>query len=456
MLKHSVQTFTMPNVPRSVSNNSGTQDVTPNATVNYSGPPTDEVNCAGTLQIEPAGTDNYHGFQFGTPHDNANYLSAQTEQHTDNHDPPQIVDNAQYSSQQTIHDRDFYDSQDQQYIIDTSHFHSSSNSDYNSNAGDQQSMVNSHSNEQAFDATSQDMKEGVPLTTEKRDSLDKLSVSQQKSPMISPSSDGGKFSFAGVIMSQKFQEGVTEQDLLQVDTFYRSHKSEVYVCGCLANMYFGSANAAKTNDQWAFSSTGIPLLVLDTGEHHRERKLYIILAEKGTGFTMWRDVIDSQTYYQTPNANFHTMRTSKDHSKLAGFSFDDDKAASEFYGHIHKLTADPDDELLKIGKFKKKKSIKDRKKKMKLPKKTEISQPCCFVHVTKLEPPIIEESETSSPTATSNPNEISAPFNFQYMTGPAGTRNDPLNLTGSKLTLTSTSSVDSGLSDDRSFAKAGN
>ncbi|XP_045195385.2 uncharacterized protein LOC123550943 [Mercenaria mercenaria] len=460
MLKHRVQTAAVPNAPPSVGSYSGTQNNTQNTTVNYSDArttaPVDIVDCAGTQQIVNAGADSYHGSQLAAPHYIASSLSAQTGQHSGYNAPPPVMDNAQYNSQQTVNDLGYHGYQDKQYIPDTSPSHSIEKSAYNSTPSGQLPMVNSHGSEQPYSVTSQDAKEGVRLITEKYDSLNKLSVSPQKSPLGSPSSDGGSFSFADMIMSQKFREGVTEQDLLQVDTFYRSHKSEVYVCGCLVNMYFGSAKAALHNDQWSFSSTGIPLLLLDTGEHHRERKLYIILAEKGTGFTMWRDVIDNQTGYRTPNANFHTMHTSKDHSKLAGFSFDDAKAASEFYGHIHKLTADPDDELLKIGKFKKKKSIKDKKKKVKLPKKTEISQPCCFVHVTKLDRPMSEESETSSSTKSANPNEISAPFNFQHVTGPAGSGSDLLNLMGSKLTLTSTSSVDSGLSDDRGSAKAGN
>lgn len=315
---------------------------------------------------------------------------------------------------------------------------------------------------QPSNSSVQDSNEGIRIITEKYDSLNKLSmpVSPQKSPRGSPSSDGGKLSFTDMVMSQKYREGVTEQDLLQVDTFYHSHKTEVYVCTCLANMYIGSTKSVLNNDLWTFSCTGIPLLLLDTGEHHRERKLYFLLAEKGTGFTIWRDVIDNLTGYRTPNSNFHTMYMSKDHTKLAGFSFDDAGAAAEFYGHVHKLTADPDDELLKIGKSKKKKSIKDKKRTVKLPKKTEISQPCCFVHVTKLDRPTGDESEISVPNNKStNPNEISAPFNFQHVTGPTGIGSDfnlLSNMIGSKLTLTSASSVDSDLSDDKGSARTGN
>lgn len=308
-------------------------------------------------------------------------------------------------------------------------------------------------------------KEGIRLINEKYDSLGNISSSPQLSPMSSPGVTGEPMSFTDIIMSQKFREGVSEQDTMQVDTFYRSHKSDVYVCNCLANMYTGSVKSSATADQWTFSATGIPLFLLDTGEHHRERKLYMILAEKGTGFTLWRDVIDNLTNYKTPNANFHTMHLSKDHTKLAGFSFDEADKAREFYRHLESLTSDPNDELLKIGKSKKKKSVKEKKKKVKLPKKTEISQPCCFVHVTKLERPASEADDIGKVSSDTNKqsiddsNKISAPFNFQHVTATSGTGTtlDAVSSTGSlsqtmgsKLTLTSSSSVDSGLSDDRS------
>ena len=302
-------------------------------------------------------------------------------------------------------------------------------------------------------------REGVRILNERYDSVGNISPSPTKSLLGSPVSDSSYFSFNEIVMSGKFREGVTEQDLLQADTFYRSHKSEVFVCGCLANMYYGSVKNSVANDEWTFSATGIPLLLLDTGEHHRVRKLFIILAEKGTGFTLWRDVIDNLTLYKTPNANFHTMHLSSDHTKLVGLSFDDANKAREFYGHIEKLTADPDDDLLKVGGgLKKKKSMKDKKKKFKLPKKTEISQPCCFVHVTKLDRPVSESDLTRHTKGDSN--VISKPFDFQHVTGTPGSGSDAHslsgslpNMLGSKLTLTSTSSVDSGLSDGRNYKR---
>lgn len=229
-------------------------------------------------------------------------------------------------------------------------------------------------------------------------------------------------------------EGVTDTEVQQVEMFYKSHKAEVTVCRSLVNLYIGSAAPAATitstlnstssvtngpspvhapctaengpsavtagpassgSDTWEFITTGIPVLVLDSGEHVRARQLSVLIAEKGTGFCLWRDVVSHLTRYTCPHANFHTLRVSTDTRKLAGLSFDDGQAAAEFSATVQRLTADHDDELLllsKTGKGKKKKSVKlteKKKSKYKAPKKTDISQPCYFQHVTKLERPQI-------------------------------------------------------------------
>ncbi|KAI8773093.1 CAunnamed protein product [Biomphalaria glabrata] len=216
--------------------------------------------------------------------------------------------------------------------------------------------------------------------------------------------------------------GITEDDINQVELFYRSHKTEVKVCRSLANLYVSvpkltdrativqktvenskdkkSKNATNTQtpsppepsdigkDEWEFSKTGIPVLVLDTGEHVRQRRLSMILAEKGTGFTLWQDQINHLTRYSTPHSNFHTVSLSTDSTRLIGFSFDEGKAATEFAEAVRTFTANPDDDLLNLSN-KKRKSKKEKKSKQKYkpPKKVDISQPCCFVHVTKLERP---------------------------------------------------------------------
>lgn len=253
-------------------------------------------------------------------------------------------------------------------------------------------------------------KEGVNRISEKYDAVDKfgpqgrkgLSGSKERLAISDPTPSGSSRPGLNVC---NFAEGVTEEDLLQVDMFYRSHKTEVFVCQCLANLYFGKVKGNQ--DQWKFAMTGIPVLVLDTGDHHRKRKLQIILSEKGTGFLLWKDDIDHMSGYKAEHPNFHTMSLSTDHTRLAGLSFDHAAAASEFDNTIEKLTSNPDDELMSLSKTKHKRQKSEKKKgsKYKAPKKTEISTPCCFVHVTKLERPAID--------LTADHSIISGPMHFE-------------------------------------------
>ncbi|XP_033739915.1 uncharacterized protein LOC117327173 [Pecten maximus] len=274
-----------------------------------------------------------------------------------------------------------------------------------------------------------------PQATVNGSAIDDQSVKRRENPSIKvtePAQSPESSSYRPV----SFTEGVTEQDILQVDTFFKSHKTDVVVCNCLANLYFGKVMGGK--DHWKFTMTGIPVLVLDTGEHHRKRRLQIVLSEKGTGFVLWKNKIDHLTEYSAPHTNFHTLHLTTDHTRLAGLSFDDGSAATEFYNALQKLTSDPNDELFNISKSKKKKKSQKSKQKFKAPKKTEISQPCCFVHVTKLEKPLNELSL------------VSGPMGFEHSTKAPDDEREETEMSsraGSKLTLTS-DSTSSGISED--------
>ncbi|KAL8606807.1 hypothetical protein ACOMHN_049636 [Nucella lapillus] len=215
-------------------------------------------------------------------------------------------------------------------------------------------------------------------------------------------------SVSGIPLTASLGDGVTDQDVQQVEMFYRSQKSEVTVCRCLANLYLGSAasksssasiptpmngsvSSSKYSDLWEFVTTGIPLVVQDSREHRRNQQVMMVLAEKGTGFVLWKDAVTSASHYSCPDSNFHTLGLSTDAKKLVGLSFDDSKAAAEFGACLTRLICQMDDDsgtLTRKGK-RKKRQDSQRKAKRKQPKKTDISQPCCFQHITKLERPQI-------------------------------------------------------------------
>ncbi|XP_064108861.1 uncharacterized protein LOC135217103 [Macrobrachium nipponense] len=178
---------------------------------------------------------------------------------------------------------------------------------------------------------------------------------------------------------------VTDDDVARIETSFRGHKTQLWVCRTLANLY-SEGGAGASHGTWELKYTGVPLLLLDQGDtkSRDKRLMQIILAEKGTGFALWRDVVDNLTSYRAQEPQFHTLYLSSDHRRRMGLSFNDGRAACEFYSHIERLTADPANISLS-GPGKKKNKPKEKPVKYKAPKKTDISSPCNFQHVTTVD-----------------------------------------------------------------------
>lgn len=238
-------------------------------------------------------------------------------------------------------------------------------------------------------------KYAVKYIMEKYDSLKCLNSQMEDLQIVSQSRDSISKSALDICSSlpdDEYEDTVqngelSEQDISQVEVFFRSHKTYVSVCRCLANLYFTTSDGSEKNRQWELARTGIPVLLLDKGDTRarNKRMLQIVLAEKGSGFVLWKDVIDNLTNYRSQDITFHTMYLSSDHRKMAGLSFDVLEAAESFLNEIEQLTSDPLNISLSVPKQKKKKlkSIK-KKEKVKQPRKCDISQPCCFEHVTSV------------------------------------------------------------------------
>lgn len=195
---------------------------------------------------------------------------------------------------------------------------------------------------------------------------------------------------------------LNENEISQIENFFRAHKSHVYVGRCLVNLYFtktdlinGGRNSKPRIHEWELSRTGIPVIIFDKGETKArdKRQLQICLAERGTGFVLWKDIIDNLSDYSAHHPCFHTLYLSCDHRKMAGLSFDSQSAAQQFHEQIETLTSDPLNIAL-TGPKKSNKKLKFLKKQMsinanasnyKLPKKCDISSPCLFQHVTNVE-----------------------------------------------------------------------
>ena len=77
------------------------------------------------------------------------------------------------------------------------------------------------------------------------------------------------------------------------------------MCESLANLYLGSASQPEG---WSLRFTGIPVVVLDLGEtrSRSKRRIQILLAERGTCFTLWRETIDNLSSYKV-NDSFYFL-----------------------------------------------------------------------------------------------------------------------------------------------------
>ncbi|XP_013784075.1 uncharacterized protein LOC106468208 [Limulus polyphemus] len=228
-------------------------------------------------------------------------------------------------------------------------------------------------------------KQAVLKITEKYDTLGLKRLSKSLSSLSFSNSPGGSED-SEVSESHSIDSDLTEEDLSRIEMFFRSHKTYIYVCHSLANLYFTRLNSNGCVGEWVLEKTGVPVLLFDKGDTRarNRRRLQIVMAEKGTGFVLWRDIIDNLTNYKAQEDCFHTLYLSNDHRQMAGLSFDNSAAAVHFFDEIDRLTSDPLNISLSIPKM----TSKTRKKKpvkVRLPKKCDISQPCCFQHVTAVD-----------------------------------------------------------------------
>jgi len=187
---------------------------------------------------------------------------------------------------------------------------------------------------------------------------------------------------------------LTEEDFAQIEMFFRSHNTEVFVGQCISTMYFSITPrdapppqcTPKNSSKWTKIKQGVPVLVHDTGAGRRKRQLSINLAEVGTGFILWREIINENTHYKVISPCFHTMTVTEDNNRLIGLDFDDPSAAHEFVYRLKTMSCNyhsPKDVPDGAQNFEKSKSKK--KSKYKAPNKSDISSPCCFTHVTNLD-----------------------------------------------------------------------
>ncbi|XP_035708671.1 uncharacterized protein LOC110850741 isoform X2 [Folsomia candida] len=144
---------------------------------------------------------------------------------------------------------------------------------------------------------------------------------------------------------------ITSEERVKIEYALKGRKTTVFVADSLANLYVmkksvvGSrSQRTGTSDDWVLKYTGVPVLLLDSGEtkSRDKRQIKIVLAELGSGLALWKDVIDNLTSYKVMEGSntFHSFHFSLDHSKVIGLSFDDEESAVSFSEKVDKLTSD--------------------------------------------------------------------------------------------------------------------
>ncbi len=185
--------------------------------------------------------------------------------------------------------------------------------------------------------------------------------------------------------------GITQKDIARIDLFYRGQGTQITVCQCLADICEGTSSPGGDSFNWEpVKHTGVPVLVFNTGQAKRVRELYVSIAERETGFPLWKDKINYLSNYHDVKEDVHIMHLSNNLRKVMSINFYCKAAAAEFANIFKEITKDPNDDLWKLGVSTDKKTKKrlwfSRKFKLKTTSKTEISQPCNFTHITKVDP----------------------------------------------------------------------
>ena len=159
---------------------------------------------------------------------------------------------------------------------------------------------------------------------------------------------------------------------------YSSYKTTCFISHSLVNLYTSTASSP-----WTLRYTGVPTLLLNCGgtRARTPRGVQMILAERGTGFALWKDRLDNLSCYTADEEDkmFHSLHYSRDHRVRVGLSWDQEEAAVTFLARVEDLTSRPDNLGLSGPKTGLRVSGAGNKRWIK-PDKAEISRPCGFRH----------------------------------------------------------------------------
>ena len=181
---------------------------------------------------------------------------------------------------------------------------------------------------------------------------------------------------------------LSDKDLFKIRLSLSCLSNRVVVSSVMANLYLWTPPTPDfPNSSWQFVKSGVPALVVSTGEcgDRNPRGMYIYLVDPGSGFSSWKEKLTANSNYIQQQNNFHTLKLSDESGVMAGIRFSEEDAASSFLKEVENNS----NELLQLSSLPELNrletaSSKERTKKFRKLKKVEISTPCLFSHVTSI------------------------------------------------------------------------
>lgn len=175
---------------------------------------------------------------------------------------------------------------------------------------------------------------------------------------------------------------LTSQELFKVKLSLSCLSNRVTVCPVQAKLYL------LKEDTWKHHKTGVAAVIFNTGEsgERNPKGVKLCLVELESGFASWKEDLSDNSQYKEQDNKFHTLVLNNNNGAgMAGLQFEDEGAASLFLKEI----VDSIEELkssnntTEVSKLELS-SRREKAKKFRKLKKSEISTPCLFTHVTNI------------------------------------------------------------------------
>lgn len=175
---------------------------------------------------------------------------------------------------------------------------------------------------------------------------------------------------------------LSTQELFKVKLSLSCLSNRVTVCPVQAKLYLLKGEA------WTHFKTGVAAVIFNTGEcgDRNPKSVKLCLVELESGFSSWNEDLSDSSHYKAEDNTFHSLVLQNNNgANMAGLQFSEEGAASLFLKEI----LDSIDEL-KSAKYATEltkleiSSRKEKAKKFRKLKKSEISTPCLFTHVTNI------------------------------------------------------------------------